>query len=175
MIFILKESQRRKDRRRKKPSARQDSNLDFMITRRVLYRCATTAAQYHMVTVVAQQWSAGLQTRSHQVRFLAQTEIFSTSVICATYLGRRLFFSRLFPLVLSLSFISCPQFASLTLIFFLPSSSLLNSNASCSKLTNGLCSLWLFTMSPISVGTLSGQNQYCQSPVEAGKNIRLFK
>ena len=61
------------------------------------------------------------------------------------------------------------QFASLTLLLFLPSCSLLNSHASCTKLTNGLCSLSLFPIIPISAGTqLSGRN-WCSSPAEAGK------
>ena len=61
------------------------------------------------------------------------------------------------------------QFAGLTITFFLLSSSLLNYYASCAKLTNGLCSLSLFTIT-VSVGTqLLGQNWCSSSLVEAGK------
>ena len=58
------------------------------------------------------------------------------------------------------------------LVSHLPSSSLLNSYASFTKLTNGLCSLSRFTIT-VSVGNqLSGQNWcWSSSPVEARKNI----
>ena len=67
--------------------------------------------------------------------------------LCDTYLGRWAFLlTSLSPFFLYLSF--HVQLASLTLKIFLPSSSLLNSYASCAKLTNGICSLSLSLLLP---------------------------
>ena len=85
--------------------------------------------------------------------------------------------SGFFPLISFLSYFLCLSFpvlfVSLTHIFFLPSS-LLNYYTSCKKLTNGLCSLSLFTTT-ISVGTqLSGRNWFCSSPDEAEEKTKFY-
>ena len=69
-----------------------------------------------------------------------------------------LFFSHLFPLLLSLSFFSCVVCKSQSLIIFLPSSSLLNSYASCAKITNGLS---VSIHYPLPTGTKLSEQNWC--------------
>ena len=84
-------------------------------------------------SVHRQKFSAG--------NFSVFTQNFRLQLSATPSLDDWLFFSHIFPLLLSLSFISCTVCLSHTHLFFLPSSSLLNSYASYSKLTNGLFSV----------------------------------
>ena len=102
-------------------------------------------------------WRSGKvkELRSYEIftvgNFSVITQNFPLQLSVTPTLDIKLCFSHLFlSPTFSIFHFMCSLLVSYfaSLIFFLPSSSLLNSYASCTKLTNGLCSLSLYLLGP---------------------------